>query len=121
MSINDNNSICRQLSKADEVYFMMKDDIIALMFFQGLFCSIIYEVNNLGLKPTNENVWKNLHSQLDFLSITRDISIAVVITMKKIKEFLDERISKYPELVKIERFIKFTTSEMQLDKKGESY
>ena len=121
MSINDNNSICRQLSKADEVYFMMKDDIIALMFFQGLFCSIIYEVNNLGLKPTNENVWKNLHSQLDFLSITRDISIAVVITMKKTKEFLDERISKYPELVKIERFIKFTTSEMQLDKKGESY
>jgi len=89
-------SICNVLVKSNEVYELMKTDILTIIFFQGLMTVFVVEINKLGLELSNENVWNNLLLQEDFLLITRDTCIAVVAVMDKILEFLKDKADGKP-------------------------
>lgn len=91
MSSLESEKIREILLKSNEVYDMMKSDIITIIFFQGLMSVAVVEVNNLGLEASNENLWKNLLIQEEFLLITRDTCLGVVGVFNKILQFLEDK------------------------------
>lgn len=116
MTVDENKEVCSQLLKADELYNLMKNEGIAMQFFQGLFASTIYQINELGLELDNENVWKNVNIQDDFLIVSTNISFSVVSTMTKLKEFLKEKLKRYPEPVDINKYVNLYSSEEERKK-----
>lgn len=107
MSTEEKREVCAHLLNTDKVYQLMKNDEVAILFYQGLFASAIYKVNELGLELTNENIWENLMLQEDFLVAAREIADAVVNTMEAIRQFLKAKIDKYPEPVDPDQYIEF--------------
>ncbi|MGE5328822.1 MAG: motility associated factor glycosyltransferase family protein [Deltaproteobacteria bacterium] len=110
MKPEENKKICEQLVKADKLFRFMLGEELSMLFFQGLFSSTVYEVNNLGLGLSNENVWKNVMIQYDFLLISKDTINLVLTTLNQLQMFLKEKIDKYPESVNIEKFVKMNMS-----------
>lgn len=104
----ENQEVCRQLLKANEVHKMMMREELSMLFFQGLFASVVYEVNELGLELVNENVWKNLLLQEDFLMATVNIADTTTRTLQMIKEFIKAKIDNYPNPVNPDEYIKFS-------------
>jgi len=103
----ERDEVCENLLKTNSLHKQMMTDGLLILFFQGLFASIIYEVNKLGLEVTNENIWKNLKLQEDFLEVTLNISETTVKVLKMIKEYLKAQYEKYPEKVDPNEYIKF--------------
>lgn len=107
ISPNQNREICEQLNKADAVFNRMKGEELSVIIYQGLFSSTIYQVNNIGFETTNENVWKNLLLQEDFLLAARQTAIGVTKAMRMIQRYLKVKIEKYPKNVNPDEFLIF--------------
>lgn len=110
MSPSENKEVCKQLMKTDELSKLMMSGYVTMLFFQGLVSSIIYEVNEIGLELSNENVWKNLLAQEDFLQVSIVSTAATIPCFKDIKAYLKAKVDKYPEDVDVNEYIKFSYS-----------